>query len=76
MADHFQISMMTPSKGRDYVTISISIFVKCRNCWVFANPVTYALVNRFSYFLGVVSFNKPSLVAKNHGKLHYIMMMK
>ena len=29
MADRFQISMMTPSKDRDYVTISISIFVKC-----------------------------------------------
>ena len=41
MADRFQISMMAPSEGRDYVTISISIFVKCGKCRFFANPVTY-----------------------------------
>ena len=40
MADRFQILMMAPSKGRDYVTIAISIFVKCRKCRFFANPVT------------------------------------
>ena len=51
MADRFQISMMTPSKGRDYVTISISIFVKCGKCWVFANPVTYSYCNSLFNFL-------------------------
>ena len=44
MADRFQISMMTPSKGRDYVTISISIFMKCGKCQVFANLVIYVPV--------------------------------
>ena len=41
MADRFQISMMAPLKGREYVTIAISIFVKCGKCRFFANPVTY-----------------------------------
>ena len=41
MADRFQISMMTPSKGRDYITISIPIFVQCGKYRVFSNPVTY-----------------------------------
>ena len=40
MADRFQISMMTPAKGGDYVAISISIFMKCGKCRVFANLVT------------------------------------
>ena len=29
MADRCQILITTPSRGRDYVTTSISIFVKC-----------------------------------------------
>ena len=48
MADCFQILMMAPSKGRDYVTIAMSIFVKCGKCRFFANPVTY--VGSYSVF--------------------------
>ena len=57
MADRFQISMMTPSKGRDYVTISISIFVKCGKCRVFTNPVTYKpAYNRLCKSCGTIDY--------------------
>ena len=40
-SDRHQISKTNPSEGKDYVTASISTFIKCGIWSLFANPVTY-----------------------------------
>ena len=47
------ISKTNPLEGKDYVTASISIFIKCGIWSLFANPVTYVVIygKRVSVFL-------------------------
>ena len=41
-SDRHQISKTNPSEGKDYITASISTFIKSGIWSLFANPVTYA----------------------------------
>ena len=44
--DRHQISKTNPSEGKDYITASISTFIKCGMCQIFAQRVTYIYLSK------------------------------